>query len=549
MSSPRSWASAEARTQLRTAITESANAKLSTAPATGDPMPRTHGLAVYNSTAREMYEGRDGAVKKKMEEAARLENVRIAVGLTETDIFRNQETVHVAVMKQLRSVMSNTWGGHGDMVFFVRAGFKNSAGQTVTFCLSLGPDKSVEPYVSARENEEVADFNSWAAQILSANDDTAPIPVLEVPEAGGVHEYAAETTGGFDGKNITLEIPGHMKTDLEDADASQLRDFYEYLLQVQTTGTQTTEIRADHDANLTDAVALSASVATSTELVANALPANACAAAPAPASDFLATPSLATSSPTVEQPGLGPVTARAPSPAAPAVTPATSPNNARPSGAEPPAPPPIGSAPSTPVRAAGPLVMQSPSFGPPSAPHQPVLNSSVIAPLTMPAVPAAVMVPLSDSTNTVGPDAHRDANTDVSEQAKRGRKRGADPSTGSKRATKIARGEDCSGPRRSSRKKENTRLNQQAAPQAVQRRIIRSGPGWFEEEICGSIRVDHNFFLIRFWIKFRVRGGIAGVVPIAIGENAECVRKRTLKVRLPVFGLRKHGVPFRKKGV
>jgi hypothetical protein len=124
--------------------------------------------------------------------------------------------------------------------------------------------------------------------------------------------------------------------------------------------------------------------------------------------------------------------------------------------------------------------MQSLTLGPPAALHQPVLDPSVVVSLNM---PAAVVVPLSDSTNTLGPDTHRDANTDVSGQAKRRWKRGADPSTGSERATKIAWGEDCSGPRRSSRKKENTKLNQQAAPQAVQRRIIRSGPGWFEEEI------------------------------------------------------------------
>ncbi|KAJ6528868.1 hypothetical protein B0H19DRAFT_1274501 [Mycena capillaripes] len=367
------------------AITKCANAKLSAAQATGHPIPRTHGVAVYNSTAREMYEGCDDAVKNQMEEAGRLENARIAVGPTETDIIRNQETIHVAVMTQLKSVMGNAGGTYGDIVFYVRAGFKNSAGQTVTFSLSLGPDQSVEPYISAHENEEVADFNSWAAQILSANDDTALVPVLEVHEAGSVHvptldvdktsvdvlrwllqEYAMETTGGFHGKNITLEIPGHMKTDLEDADASQLRNFYEYLLQVQTTGTQTTEIRAGHDANLTDAVALSAPVATTTELVA-IVPANACAAAPAPISDLLANPPLATGSPSVEQPGLGPVAADAPSPAAPVVTPAASPNNARASGAEPPASPPIVSIPSTPVCAAGPLVMQSPTFGPPPA--------------------------------------------------------------------------------------------------------------------------------------------------------------------------------------
>jgi hypothetical protein len=208
------------------------------------------------------------------------------------------------------------------------------------------------------------------------------------------------------------------------------------------------------------------------ELVATVLPANARAATLAPASDLFTTPP-ATSSPTVEQPGLGLVTAHALSPAAPVLI-------SRASGAEPPALPSIVSGPSTPVRAAGPLGMESPIFGPPAAQHQPVLDSSVAVPLDM---PAAVVVPLSDSTNTLGPDAHRDANTDVSGQAKRGRKRGADPSTGSKRPKKIARGEDCSGPRRSSRKKENTRLNQQAAPQAVQRRIIWSGPAWFEEEI------------------------------------------------------------------
>jgi hypothetical protein len=121
-------------------------------------------------------------------------------------------------------------------------------------------------------------------------------------------------------------------------------------------------------ADLSDAVVLSAPVATTTELVANVLPANARAAALAPASDLLATP-LATSSPIVEQPGLGPVTAHAPSPAAPVLI-------SRASGAEPPALPSIVSVPSTPVRAAGPLVMESPTFGPPAAQHEPVLDKA-----------------------------------------------------------------------------------------------------------------------------------------------------------------------------
>ncbi|KAF7371580.1 hypothetical protein MVEN_00013400 [Mycena venus] len=55
----------------RASIAECANAKLSAA---GDPIPRTHRLAVRNLTAREMYEGCDDAVRNEMEEAARLEN-------------------------------------------------------------------------------------------------------------------------------------------------------------------------------------------------------------------------------------------------------------------------------------------------------------------------------------------------------------------------------------------------------------------------------------------------------------------------------------------
>jgi archaellum component FlaF (FlaF/FlaG flagellin family) len=45
-----------------------------------------HGLAVYNSTAHEMYNNCDGAVKKKMEKTAQLENVHITIGSTETNI-------------------------------------------------------------------------------------------------------------------------------------------------------------------------------------------------------------------------------------------------------------------------------------------------------------------------------------------------------------------------------------------------------------------------------------------------------------------------------
>ncbi|KAJ7886106.1 hypothetical protein B0H14DRAFT_3856635 [Mycena olivaceomarginata] len=145
-------------------------------------------------------------------------------------------------------------------------------------------------------------------------------------------------------------------------------------------------------ADLSDAVVLSAPVATTTELVATVLPANARAATLAPASDLFTTPP-ATSSPTVEQPGLGPVTAHAPSPAALVLI-------SRASGAEPPALPSIVSGPSTPVRAAGPLGMESPIFGPPAAQHQPVLDSSVAVPLDM---PAAVVVPPFGFNKYLGP--------------------------------------------------------------------------------------------------------------------------------------------------
>jgi hypothetical protein len=107
---------------------------------------------------------------------------------------------------------------------------------------SQATENPIPHNISAHENEEVADFNSWAAQILSgeipfdaeatrslirgtANDDTAPVPVLEVHEAGGVHmptldvdntsvdvlrrllqEYAAETTGGRRSARVTLQL-------------------------------------------------------------------------------------------------------------------------------------------------------------------------------------------------------------------------------------------------------------------------------------------------------------------------------------------------------
>lgn len=77
------------------AITESANAKLSASQATENPIPHTHGLTVYHSTAREMYKSCDDAVKKKMEEAARLENERIAIGPTETDIIRYDDVCEI----------------------------------------------------------------------------------------------------------------------------------------------------------------------------------------------------------------------------------------------------------------------------------------------------------------------------------------------------------------------------------------------------------------------------------------------------------------------
>ncbi|KAJ7231927.1 hypothetical protein C8J57DRAFT_1384239 [Mycena rebaudengoi] len=211
-----------------------------------------------------------------------------------------------------------------------------------------------------------------------------------------------------------------------------------------------------------------------TELAAGVLPVT-----PPPVLGLPETPSLTTGFPTGEPPALdfatGQLPADVPAPLLPVVTPTSPPDSTRASGAEPPTLPLIVNLPATTAPAAGPLAAQPPFVGPPMALPQPAFG-----PLHMPADPP--VMPLSDSsTNALASEANRDADKG---ELKRGRKRNADPSTGSERATKISRGENHQEPcRRSSRKKENTKLNQQPARRAAQKRIIRSGPGWYEEEI------------------------------------------------------------------
>ncbi|KAJ7727797.1 hypothetical protein B0H14DRAFT_2640827 [Mycena olivaceomarginata] len=70
--------------------------------------PVTHRLALYNATLTKMYNGSDALVKAQMEEHARCANEVIEAGPTPDDIAKNQETVDVAIIKKLKSLM-----GHG----------------------------------------------------------------------------------------------------------------------------------------------------------------------------------------------------------------------------------------------------------------------------------------------------------------------------------------------------------------------------------------------------------------------------------------------------
>ncbi|KAJ7230078.1 hypothetical protein GGX14DRAFT_384036 [Mycena pura] len=235
-------------------ITGEKNAKLAEAKAAGSQVSRKDELAVYNTVLHKMFGGCDEAERAEMKEKARLENERIRAGPTPEDIAKNQETVHLAVTRQLKSVMGNHWNGHGDMAFFIRAGFTNSDGKTVTFCLSLGPKQSIQPYESSRESEEAAEFTTWASRILHC-DSSHAAPVLEVDNRGILRlpkvaadtpcetlrrllkEYASADPGcdGSPGA-IVLEIMGQAPVTLDEADDPTIRHFYDHALATQAAG-------------------------------------------------------------------------------------------------------------------------------------------------------------------------------------------------------------------------------------------------------------------------------------------------------------------------
>ncbi|KAF7337354.1 hypothetical protein MSAN_02261300 [Mycena sanguinolenta] len=217
--------------------------------------PPTHQLALYNATLTKMYQGSDASVKAEMEEQARRANQAIDAGPTADDIAKNQKTIDEAIAKKLKSLMGHGWTGHGDMVFFVRAGFVNRDNKIATLCLAVGPKYTVEPYASSREDEETKEFAEYAVKVLSP----APTiePTLEVDGAGNtvlpkiktqntssqtlrqlLKGYAAITRPEAATACVILVNAEGSQVNVDDASREELIFFYNKIRQLRKAGTE-----------------------------------------------------------------------------------------------------------------------------------------------------------------------------------------------------------------------------------------------------------------------------------------------------------------------
>ncbi|KAJ7263348.1 hypothetical protein C8J57DRAFT_1629302 [Mycena rebaudengoi] len=217
--------------------------------AVGEPV--THPLALYN--------GSDASVKAEMEEHAHRANKVIDAGPTPDDIAKNQETVDIAIIKKLKSLMGHGWTGHGDMVFFVRASFVNHDNKIATLCLAVGPKYTVEPYASSREDQETKEFTEYAVKVLSTDAAAPPTePTLEVDGAGNavlpkiktkntpsetlpqlLKGYATFTHPAIEHTttSVVLVNADGSQVDLDNASREELMLFYDQICQLRKTGT------------------------------------------------------------------------------------------------------------------------------------------------------------------------------------------------------------------------------------------------------------------------------------------------------------------------
>ncbi|KAF7371875.1 hypothetical protein MVEN_00044700 [Mycena venus] len=216
---------------------------------------KNYNIALYNATLTKMYNGSDASVKAEMEEHARRANEVIEAGPTPDDIAKNQETIDTAIVKKLKSLMGHGWTGHGDMVFFVRAGFVNRDNKIATLCLAVGPKYTVEPYASSREDEETKEFAEYAVKILSPAPPSEP--TLVVDGAGNamlpkiktkntpsetlrqlLKGYAAITHPEHTATSVVLVSADGSQVDLDNASREDLILFYNQVRKLRKAGTE-----------------------------------------------------------------------------------------------------------------------------------------------------------------------------------------------------------------------------------------------------------------------------------------------------------------------
>ncbi|KAJ6550376.1 hypothetical protein DFH09DRAFT_1319880 [Mycena vulgaris] len=220
-----------------------------------DGVPREHKdgryLSQFNANAKKMYEQSDPEVKQAFEAEAEALKAKIEAGPTPEDIAQNQETVYHAVNQQLRGLMGESWGGHGDMAFYVRGAFKNKEGKVKRFYLSVGPKKTVAPFIPSRGDDEKGEFHRWAVSVLTATADEEPqvqvddngkrwLPDVDVADLSAAKIIALIKAYTGSSYKPTLVLPrGEGKTEAMDIDVvpeEELRDFFASLLEVQRVG-------------------------------------------------------------------------------------------------------------------------------------------------------------------------------------------------------------------------------------------------------------------------------------------------------------------------
>ncbi|KAF7293571.1 hypothetical protein MIND_01135900 [Mycena indigotica] len=239
----------------KVAITEAANsARLAAAAQGGSTKNGVYYQSELNRLFAEATSNEE--LKAELEAAAETENELLRNGPTADTIADNQEHAPEILSDTLKHLLTTKhFQGLGDMVLFIRGGYLKT-GTVHSFCFTIGPSATVEPFAPSEEDTNVAEFNGLVRRTFNADsplqlqvdaNNKIMLPDVKVNKTDVVDlrrllkEYAQRGKGGDDlQRTFTIE-DGDKSVNIDDAKAQVIRRKYKQILKEQRSraGTST----------------------------------------------------------------------------------------------------------------------------------------------------------------------------------------------------------------------------------------------------------------------------------------------------------------------